>query len=113
MALKRVAQKQMGKFGSLTASGHSKKDKSIFGSDACSTVCNYKDSFDDITVGDNRAFDIFSEKGVQNIDKQIDIITGKDKEEKPSKKFEMNAKSFAVLKKELGIDNSQRVTLNS
>lgn len=114
MALRKVARTQLGKFGSLTSASHAKKDSSIFGSNACSTVCSYKDSFGELSIGDNGSFDIFSSKGQYNLEKEKEIIEGKDKKTTSTKNFEMNAKSFAMLQKELGItNNKKRVTLNS
>jgi len=114
MALNKVAATKLGKFGSLTSAGHAKADNSIFGKNACNTVCSYQNSFNDITAGDNGAFDIFSKKGMDNINKEIDIMTGKDKQKSEPKNFQMNAKSLLILQKELGMDNSvKRVTLNS
>lgn len=102
MALNKVEQAKLGNFGKLTATGHSKSDKSIFGQNACNTVCSYTDSFNDITVGDNGAFDIFSQKGMQNVEEQMKIMQCQDKNPEP-KHFEMDMKSFMVLKDELGL----------
>lgn len=115
MALK-IAGANLGKFGSLTSSGHAKADNSIFGKNTCTTVCSYQNSFKDISVNDNGTYDIFSEKGMANINKEIDIITGKDKQKAEPKKFEMNAKAYAMLQKELGMEVStpnKNVSLNS
>lgn len=108
MALNKVEQAQLGKFGKLTTSSHIKNDKSIFGQNACSTVCSYTDSFNDITVGDNGAFDIFSQKGMHNVEEQMKIMQCQDKNPEP-KHFEMDAKSFMVLKEELGLGQRKRV----
>lgn len=108
MALNKVAAAQVGKFGKLTASGHSKADNSIFGKNACHTVCSYENSFNDLSVGDNGAFDIFSFQGKKNLDEAIKIMKNEDKPQKaPAKKFEMNAHSFAVLQQELGMSGER------
>lgn len=115
MALNKVARTKLGKFGSITKAGHAKADNSIFGKNACNTLCSFKDSFSSLSMGDNSAFDIFSEKGKENLDREIDIITGQDKnKDKPAPKvFTMNEKSLAILQQELGETERRRVTLSS
>lgn len=108
MALNKVSQAQLGKFGKLTTSTHIKNDKSIFGQNACSTLCSYTDSFKDISAGDNGAFDIFSQKGLHNIDEQMKIMTRQDKAP-VQKSFQMNANSLKVFQQELGLGQKRRV----
>ena len=102
MALNKVAKTNIGKFGSLTSSAKARKDASIFGKNACHTVCSYDTAFD--SFGDT--FNCSTKEGKEQIDKEIAIMTGQDKiAEKPApKKFQMNMKSFQILQKELGMD---------
>lgn len=113
MALKGVEQKQIGKFGSLTSAAHAKQDKSIFGgSSYCTSVCSYTDSFSSLSVKDGGAFDIFSDKGRANVEREKEIIEGKSSNKPEPKNFEMSMKSFAMLQQELG-EKRSRVTLSS
>lgn len=113
MALQGVEQKQIGKFGSLTSVAHAKQDKSIFGNSSfCTGVCNYTDSFSSLSIKDGGSFDIFSEKGMENIEREKNIIEGKNTTKPEPKNFEISAKAFAMLQQELG-EKRTRVTLNS
>ena len=102
MALNKVAKTNIGKFGSLTSSAKARKDASIFGKNACHTVCSYDTSFD--SFGDT--FNCSTKEGKAQIEKEIAIMTNQDKKsDKPApKKFEMNMQSFKILQKELGLD---------
>ena len=102
MALNKVEKTEIGKFGSLTSSAKAKTDASIFGKNACHTVCSYDTSF--ASFGDT--FNCSTKEGKEQINKEIAIMTGQDKKDnKPApKKFEMNQKSLQMLQKELGLD---------
>ncbi len=114
MALNKVAGARLGKFGSLTSSIKSKNDTSIFGNSAYSTVCSYKDSFHDISVGDGGSFDIFSQKGFNNLEKEKAIMQGLDKPSAQTKNFSMNVNSLAIYKQEINSDNNKsHVRFNS
>ncbi len=107
MALK-VNQTQLGKFGSLTKSGHSKADNSIFGKNACNMIASSSNAFTNLSVNDNGSYDIFSAQGKANIDREIDIITGNNKP-KTTKNIEINAKALMMVRAELQGDTDRKV----
>lgn len=112
MALNKVEKTQLKKFGSLTVSAHKQQAKSIFGNDACKTVCSYKDSFNEFSVNGS-AYDIFSKEGKMKLQNEIAIMTGQNKPQTTSSKnFEMNQKSFMVFKQELEKNKTTRDNLS-
>jgi len=112
MGLNKIESSQLGNFGKLTASGHSKTGNSIFGDNACHRVCSYEDSFNGISYKDDGTYDFFSKRGKENIENEIKIMKNEDKPKAPPKNFAMNAKSLMILKQELGYEGPERtVTL--
>ncbi|MGN0013944.1 MAG: hypothetical protein ACI37T_00830 [Candidatus Gastranaerophilaceae bacterium] len=117
MALDKIAATQIGKFGSLTSSAHARNANSIFGNNV-GAACSYTDSFNQISVGDNGSYDIFSPKGKANIEREMDIIKGKNtsdasKTEKKPRTFEMNQKALLMLQRELNANNPNGVSISS
>ncbi|MBQ2645589.1 hypothetical protein IJG14_08480 [bacterium] len=99
MALGKVENSNLGKFGSLTSTGRATADKSIFGSNGC---CSYKDSFSTLSAGDSGMFDVCSSSGMANIQREMDIIKGTNsaKPQHVQKTFEMNTKALMMMKNE-------------
>lgn len=105
MALK-INQTKLGKFGSLTSSAQAKADRSIFGKNACNLIANSANAFNSLSINDNGSYDIFSEQGRANVEREYNIITGNDKPQK-SHNIEINEKALMMVRQELQ-DNSER-----
>lgn len=105
MALK-INQTKLGKFGSLTSSAQAKADRSIFAKNACNLIANSANAFNSLSINDNGSYDIFSEQGRANVEREYNIITGNDKPQK-SHNIEINEKALMMVRQELQ-DNSER-----
>lgn len=107
MALK-VNQTKLGKFGSLTSAAQSKADRSIFGKNACNLIANSANAFSSLSIHDNGSYDIFSEQGKANIEREYNIITGNDKPQK-SHNIEINEKALLMVRQELQNQPARKV----
>lgn len=107
MALK-INQAKLGKFGSLTTSAQAKADRSIFGKNACNLIANSENAFNSLSMNDNGSYDIFSEHGRANVEREYNIITGNDKPQK-SHNIEINEKALMMVRQELQGDSERKV----
>ena len=107
MALK-INQAKLGKFGSLTTSARAKADRSIFGKNACNLIANSANAFNSLSMNDNGSYDIFSEHGRANVEREYNIITGNDKPQK-SYNIEINEKALMMVRQELQGDSERKV----
>lgn len=107
MALK-INQAKLGKFGSLTTSAQAKADRSIFGKNACNLIANSANAFNSLSMNDNGSYDIFSEHGRANVEREYNIMTGNDKPQK-SHNIEINEKALMMVRQELQGDSERKV----
>ncbi len=107
MALK-INQAKLGKFGSLTSTAQARADKSIFGKNACNLLATSANAFNSLSMNDNGSYDIFSDHGRANVDREYNIITGNDKPQK-SHKIEINEKALMMVRNELQGDSDRKV----